>query len=117
MGFDLATCSPELKARIQEAIEREDRERKNRVRNRPAVSDANLEPDTGNAQVQSKEAPRLDPQRRYRVRVTGYRHRLTDPDGQSIKALIDGFVHSNILINDTVRQISGIEVRQVEIDE
>ena len=80
-----------------------------------AVPAADLERPARNAPLEKKESKRLDTSRRVRLRITGYRHRLCDPDGQSAKATIDGLVLAGILANDTCEQISGIEMLQVKI--
>jgi hypothetical protein len=80
-----------------------------------AVPVTDLERPARNAPLEKKESKRLDTSRRVRLRITGYRHRLCDPDGQSAKATIDGLVLAGILANDTSEQISGIEMLQVKI--
>lgn len=83
--------------------------------NSPSVSTPHMEPIAIHESVAKKESPRLDTSGRVHLRITGYRHRLCDPDGQSTKALVDSFVLANVLADDTAKQIEGIEMCQEKI--
>lgn len=45
---------------------------------------------------------------RVNISVHHYRCRLADPDGLSIKAALDGIVHSGLLRDDSAKEISEI---------
>lgn len=80
-----------------------------------AVPASDLERPARNAPLEKKESKRLDTSRRYRLRITGFRNRLADPDGQSGKAVIDGLVLAGVLADDSPKQIKSVEILQVKI--
>lgn len=74
--------------------------------NRVAVSTAYLESDTGYAAFPTNDTPAFDSP--VCIRVISYRARLTDPDGVSVKAVLDGLIHAGILADDTSKQVKEI---------
>lgn len=72
--------------------------------------DANLERFTKYASLAAEEMPRFDTP--VRLLCTSYRKRLTDPDGTSYKAFIDGIVKAGILEDDSSKFIKKIEYQQ-----
>lgn len=51
-----------------------------------------------------------------RIRVLCRRHRLADPDGISVKAVIDGLVLAGILAGDSTREIvESPVIRQIKV--
>lgn len=63
--------------------------------------DADLEQTPSNGSLGAKEGQRFSPQARCRILVRSYRHRDTDPDGISAKALLDAIVEAKILFDDS----------------
>lgn len=49
------------------------------------------------------------------ISVYHYRHRLCDPDGASVKAAIDGIVHTGVLRDDSCKEIQEIRHKQIKI--
>lgn len=72
-----------------------------------------MEQDTGNGYMEKKKIKRLDSP--INIFLLSKRHRLTDPDGISIKAVLDGIVLAGILSNDTAKEIKGIFFSQEKI--
>ena len=81
--------------------------------NRVARSNANVEPNTSHAPLGQEKAKRLDG--RVNISVTSYIHRDRDPDGTSLKYLIDSLVTNSILANDTAKDIGEITQRQEKV--
>lgn len=79
------------------------------------LSASNVEPTACHESVAKKESPRLDTSCRYRVRITSFRNHLSDPDGLSCKAVIDGFVLAGLLADDSAKQIESIQQAQIKI--
>ena len=73
---------------------------------RAAVPIADLEPDAGHAALPTQEAPRFDSP--VHIRVISYRKLNHDPDGVSVKAVLDGIVRAGILADDSAKQIAEI---------
>lgn len=80
--------------------------RTGKLPDRVAHTDAELEPDFGNAPNGKKKTPRFDSQ----VHITFHhvRKRKIDPDNLSIKALLDGIRQSGLLTDDTAKEIKSI---------
>jgi Holliday junction resolvase RusA-like endonuclease len=73
---------------------------------RTALSTPNLEPDTGNAVLSKDETPTFHSP--VTIRVISYRKLNHDPDGVSVKAVLDGIVALGILTDDSAKQVSEI---------
>lgn len=74
--------------------------------NRASLSLADLEPHTGNAPVAEETAPRFTSP--VNIRVISYRKANHDPDGISVKAVLDGIVRAGILTDDSAKQVKQI---------
>jgi len=78
----------------------------NEDNNRTTLPVADLEPDIGHAPMGEEKAPRFDSP--VIIRVISYRKRLHDPDGISVKAVLDGIVRAGILSDDSAKQVKQI---------
>lgn len=73
---------------------------------RTPVPASDLELHPGNAPLEAKEAARLDT--RVHIRVISYRKRKHDPDGVSVKAVLDGLTRRGILPDDSWEEIASV---------
>jgi len=73
------------------------------VKRRPAVPVADLERPAGRPPVAAPHNPPVDSP--CRIHVLCKRHRLADPDGISVKAVLDGLVLAGILGGDSAKEI------------
>jgi len=71
---------------------------------------AYVEPTTRHGNMAKEKSKR--PNQTYRIHVHHRTHRLTDPDGRSIKAVIDGCVEAGILPDDNAKFITEITQSQ-----
>ena len=78
----------------------------NEGHHRAAVSVADLEPVTCDAALPAEETPRFIAP--VNIRVISYRKLNHDPDGVSVKAVLDGVVALGILADDSARQVTSI---------
>lgn len=75
--------------------------------------DADMEPDFGHESLGAETVQRfITP---VRISVHHYRHRLCDADAPSIKAALDGIVHTGVLRDDSTKEIHEIRHRQFKI--
>ena len=74
---------------------------------------ANMESYFSDASLGEKKVERLDT--RVSINVHSLRYRLTDPDGISAKAVIDGMVKAGILADDTSKQVEKVTFSQEKI--
>jgi len=81
--------------------------------NQTTLSFANMEQTPGHASLGAQKGTRLDSPSR--VHIHSRRHRLTDPDGISAKAAIDGLVLAGIFPDDTAKCISQVTFSQEKI--
>lgn len=79
-------------------------------RNRTPDTDADMEPHPTDAALRADEAPAFDTP--VRLHFHHYRKRLVDPDGLSVKAVIDGLIAAGILAGDTAEQVKEISHSQ-----
>ena len=79
----------------------------------PAVSVADLEPYLGDASTGEKHPIPLDSQSR--IYLHSRRHRLTDSDGISGKATIDGLVNAKVLHDDRPDYVQRVSYSQEKI--
>lgn len=88
--------------------------KKTNDKDRVTLSPPDLESHTSNAPLGEEEATGLDT--RVSIRVISYRKRRHDPDGVSVKAVLDGLVQRGILQDDSTDQIKEItfESRQAK---
>ena len=75
-------------------------------KDRTSLSTADMEQNTGDAPPPQKTAPSHDS--RINIRVISYRRLKHDPDGVSVKAVLDGLVRRGILADDSTEQIASI---------
>jgi len=75
-----------------------------------AVSTSNMEQDISNAPLAEEETPRLDSP--VSIHVHSIRKRLTDADGISAKAAIDGLVLSGVLPDDSPKYVKQVTYSQ-----
>lgn len=78
--------------------------------NRPAIPSPNVEPTFSNAPLATQEAPRFDSP--VRVRIHSIRKRLTDSDGVSGKAAIDGITHARVWEDDSPKFVQEVSYSQ-----
>lgn len=81
--------------------------------NRVAHGLAYMEQNPGNAPMGKEKAKRFDG--RVNITVISYIYRDRDPDGTSLKYLIDSLVTNSILADDTAKDIGEITQRQVKV--
>lgn len=78
------------------------------------VSAANLEQNSSDAPLATKEAQGQDP--RVSIHVHSIRKRLTDADGISAKAAIDGLVLAGLLPDDSPKYVKQVTYSQEKGD-
>ena len=79
-------------------------------KDRSSVSAADMEPNSSNGTFRKNEFAPLDTP--CRINIHSVRKRLTDPDGVSAKAAIDGLVHGGILIDDSPEFVKSVTYTQ-----
>jgi len=82
---------------------------RNEYSNRAALSAANVESNPGDELLATKKTQGLDS--RVNIAVTSYRHKKHDPDGLSIKAVLDGIVRAGLLSDDSTQEVKEIRFR------
>jgi len=90
--------------RLEDLPEQYRNQAERQLKNRAAVPVTNLERTACRRPVAPKTDPAMDTC--CRIRVHCRRHRLADPDGISVKAVLDGLVLAGILADDSAKQIS-----------
>ena len=78
-----------------------------------ADTDADLESNTGD-EAQGPDEIKAFTQA-VRLDFVHYRYKLADPDGLSVKAVIDGIVEAGLLRDDSAKEIDSISHKQVKI--
>jgi Holliday junction resolvase RusA-like endonuclease len=81
-----------------------------KIRSDSSVSTSGMELPARNKQVEKKKSARFTSS--VNIRVHSIRKRLTDPDGTSAKAVIDGIVKAGILLDDGPKQIKEVRFTQ-----
>ena len=81
--------------------------------NQTPIPFTNLESPARHAPLGTQEAPRLDPP--CSLHIHSRRHRLTDPDGISAKAAIDGLVLAGVLPDDSAKSVKEVTFSQEKI--
>ena len=79
-------------------------------KNNTAIPAADLEPDFSHGPLGEKETPGLDS--RCCIHIHSIRKRLTDPDGASGKAAIDGLVRGGLLKDDKTQYVKEVTYSQ-----
>ena len=83
----------------------------NEDNNRAALSVANLESDIKHESVEEKQT--LPFNSRVNIRVTSYRNRNHDPEGVSVKAVLDGLVRIGILAADSTKEGNEVTFKSI----
>lgn len=103
-----------FKGWTMEDVERHQEKVKNgRNKNRAAVSPDNMEQTSSHEPLGEKKVPRLDSP--CRIHLHSRRHRLTDSDGVSGKAAIDGLVHCGLLPDDSPEFVTAVSYSQEKV--
>ena len=82
---------------------------------RSSLSTANMESGTGNGPLATQGFTKCSP--RACVHIRSYRKRLTDSDGVSAKAAIDGIVKTGVLVDDSPEFVEQVSYSQEKADE
>ncbi len=77
----------------------------------PSLCITNVESNISNESVAEKEAEGFDSL--VNITVTSYRKRNHDPDGISIKAVLDGIVRRGILRDDSTKEVNKITFKSL----
>jgi len=83
--------------------------------NNATVPIANVEQNIGNAPVAEKDATGFDSL--VNIHVISYRKLKHDPDGVSVKAVLDGIVRAGILADDSTEQVKSITFESIKSKE
>lgn len=89
--------------RLEDLPEQYRNQAERQLKNRAAVPSADMERAACSRQMVQKTDQAMDTC--CRIRVHCRRHRLADPDGISVKAVLDGLVLAGILADDSTKQI------------
>ena len=76
------------------------------IGNNPADTDADMEPDSGDAALSKNQTAYFD--KPVRIHFHHVRNRLADIDGLSVKYVIDSLVAGNVLAGDTPKQVTEV---------
>lgn len=76
-----------------------------------AIPTPDVESDTGDAPLGAQETPRLDTC--VDIRVISFRKRPHDPDGVSVKAVLDGLTRCGILPDDSTKWVKSVTFESV----
>ena len=87
----------------------------NEDNNRASIPVANMEQDIPDATVDAEETQGF--RTLVNIRVISYRARKHDPDGVSVKAILDGIVRRGILTDDSTEQIKSITFESIKSKE
>ena len=82
------------------------RTKANENNNRTALSATDMEQNTGDAPVAEKDTKGFNSL--VNIHVISYRKLKHDPDGVSVKAVLDGIVRAGILADDSTEQVKSI---------
>ena len=83
--------------------------------NKSTVSNANMESNTSNESLAKEKAKRFDSP--VNIHVISYRKFNHDPDGISVKAVLDGIVRTGILTDDSTKQVKKISFESIKSKE
>ena len=84
-----------------------------KVRDSVALQVANMERAVRNEQVEAKKSPRFDSP--VSILIHSRRCRLTDADGVSAKAAIDGLVKAGVLQDDSQKYVKEVRYSQEKV--
>ena len=83
--------------------------------NRTSIPATDMEQDIPDAAVDTEETQGF--RTLVNIRVISYRARKHDPDGVSVKAILDGIVRRGILADDSTEQIKSITFESIKSKE
>ena len=83
--------------------------------NRAALSATDIEPNTCHESVAKKKATGFNSL--VNISITSYRKRKHDPDGISVKAVLDGIIRRGILTDDSTEQVKSVTFESVQSKE
>lgn len=72
-----------------------------------------MEQNTGDAPVAEKNVEGFNSL--VNIAVTSYRRRKHDPDGISVKAVLDGLVRRKILLDDSTSEVNKVSLQSIII--
>jgi len=81
--------------------------------NKTTISPANVEPSAGNESLATGKVKKMDTP--CCINIHSRRYRLTDADGCSGKAAIDGLVHAGVLPDDSAKYVEKVSHTQEKI--
>ncbi len=87
----------------------------NEDNNNTPLPATDLEQDSSDAPVAEKDAARFNS--RVNIKVTSYRKLKHDPDGVSVKAVLDGIVRAGLLSDDSTQQVKSITFESIKSKE
>ena len=70
-----------------------------------------MEQNISNASLVTEKTSGLDS--RFNITVTSYRKRTHDPDGVSVKAVLDGLVQRRILPDDSTKYVKQVTFKSI----
>jgi hypothetical protein len=73
----------------------------------------NLERTAGNESFQASKGPAFDSP--VSIHIHSFRCRLCDVDGVSGKAVLDGLVHSNVIADDSTKEVREVTYAQTKV--
>ena len=79
--------------------------------NNTNVPTTDLEQNSSHEPLAEKETKGLDS--RVNITVTSYRKRIHDPDGISVKAVLDGIVRAGLLPDDSTKEVKSVKFESV----
>ena len=79
--------------------------------NRTALPVADVEQDISNAPMAKEDVAGFNSL--VNIRVTSYRKRKHDPDGISVKAVLDGLVRRKILVDDSTSEVNKVSFQSI----
>lgn len=82
-------------------------------KNHTPLPTSDMEQNTSDESLGEKESEGFDS--RVNITVTSYRKRNHDPDGVSVKAVLDGIVRRQILSDDSAKEINEIKFKSIII--
>lgn len=80
-------------------------------KNRATIPIADMESNSSDEPVGKEKTSGLNT--RFNIKVTSYRKRKHDPDGISIKAVLDGLIRAGILQDDSTDEINEITFKSI----
>lgn len=79
--------------------------------NNNSLTAADVEQNTSNESMGAKKVKGFNSL--VNIKITSYRKRKHDPDGPSIKFILDGLVQRQILVDDSTKEINEITYKSI----